>query len=152
MFQQGQQQVLLTSVESARKKTRFDPIVRALDGAEAETSPPKDGESGAQGGGPAITSSDLNDNNESLNQTRGSSILGQGGVDHAGKKHMHPADLLHVKRIASVQQHPDGRVLLDDMVSQIVAERLQFQEQIAARERVNQQQLKYMQRKECWLL
>ena len=121
--------------------------MRALTFAEAEASPPTDGESGAQGGGPALTSSDLNDNNESLNQSQGSSNLGQGGVDHAGKKHMHPADLLHVKRIASVQQHPDGRVLLNDMVSQIVAEHLDFQEQIAARERANQQQLRDMQRK-----
>ena len=138
MNQQGQQ--LLPQTKSVpRRKTRFDPVVRALEHAEAETSPPKDGESGVQGG-PAITSSDLNYNNESLNQARGSLgfDLDQGGTDHAGKKQTHPADLLHFKRIANVQQTPDGRVLLDDMVSQMVAERLQFQEQIAARERANQ--------------
>ena len=122
-----------------RRKTRFDPVVRALEHAEAETSSPLEGESGAQGG-PALTSSDLNDNNESLNQARGSLgfDLGQGGTDNAGKKQTHPADLLHFKRISNVQQTPDGRVLLDDIVSRLVAERLQFQEQMAARERDNQ--------------
>ena len=130
-----------------RKKTRFAPdvVVRALDFAETETSPPKAWESGAQGG-PANKSSDLNDNNESLNQARGSS-LNLGGVDHAGKKQMHPSDLLNVKRIASVSQHEDGRLLLGDMVNQIVAERLQFQELTAARERANQLQLRDIQRK-----
>ena len=146
--QQGQQQVLQPKT-GARRRTRFDPVVRALEAAETETSPPQDGGSGVQGGGPALISSGLNDNNESLNQTRGSFIfdLGQGGTDHAGKKQTHPADLLTVKRIASVQQHPEGRVLLNDMVSQIVAERLDFQEQLAARERANQQQVRDMQRK-----
>ena len=75
-------------------------MVRALDFAETETSPPKDGESGAQGG-PANKSSDLNDNNESFNQARGSSLI-LGGVDHAEKRQLHPSDLLNVKRIASV--------------------------------------------------
>ena len=117
-----------------------------LDFADTETSPPKDGESGAQGGGPAVNSSDLNDNNESLNQARGSS-LNLGGVDHAGKRQMHPSDLLNVKRIASVSQHEDGRILLGDMVNQICAERLQFQELTAARERANQLQLRDIQRK-----
>ena len=80
----------------------------SLDVAEAETSLSKDGESGAQGGGPAITSSVLGDNNEYLIQTRGSSILGQGGTNHAGKKQTLPADLLQIKGVANVLQFPDG--------------------------------------------
>ena len=70
--QQGQQQVPQPKT-GPRCKTRFDPVVRALECAETETSPSKDGGSGVQGGGPALISSGLNDNNESLNQTRGSS-------------------------------------------------------------------------------
>ena len=58
-----------------------------------------------QGGGPVITSSGLNDNNESLNQTRGSSFdFGLGGTDHAGKNLTHPADLLTLRRIANQQE------------------------------------------------
>ena len=71
----------------------------------------------------------------------------KGGTDHAGKKLTDPADLLLFQRIANVQQLPDGRVLIEDMMSWIVAERFQFQEQIATRERANQQELREMQRK-----
>ena len=82
--QQGQQQTPLQAPQQVSQQvpqiqpkkgtqrvTRFDPVVRALENAESETSPPKDGGSGVQGGGPVITSSGLNENNESLNQTRG---------------------------------------------------------------------------------
>ena len=100
--------MLLTTVESARKKTCLTRLCVSLDVAETETSLPKVGESGTQGGGPVITSSDLGDNNEYLIQTRGSSILGQGGTDHAGKKQTLPADLLQIKGVANVLQFPDG--------------------------------------------
>ena len=88
-----------------------------------------------QAGGPVLTSAGLNDNNESLNQTRGSSNNFSpvfGGTYHAGKKLTHPADLLFLQRVASVQQSLEGRGLINDMMSRMVAERFQYQEEIAA--------------------
>ena len=121
-------------VPKALPFSRFsDPIVNALGKADSETSPPQQGGSRGQGVGPALTSAGLNDNNESLNQTRGSSNNFSpvfGGTDHAGKKLTHPADLLFLQSVES-------RKFIDDVMGRVFAERFQYQEEIAARKRAS---------------